>query len=355
MYKTGDRIRFRYTGMKAEILKDYGDGSYAVLLEGDEESIAFAEDIVHENEFGGQEKSEYQKQQKKAKKGLTTEELFYGKDNKEIKKNKKEIKTPEPQEFSAPEIRETEPTGTGCHLAFCETSMQQYTIYMVNDTEVSFGFEFKLYLQKQLIQGFNKVIASNTFYAIGEFSHSQFNDSPHIEFRCSSLKIEKTIKLKYKKFIGAFKKVPLMGLSTYCYLLFKKAKSYKQKKTTIEEYTREQSGEKSFKPFIYKKNDLADIASFETELDLHAEKLIRDTSKYTAGEIYEKQIRKLEEYINKAVEVGVSEVYIIHGLGKGKLQVGVKEYLKYHSEVSKTVNEYFDRYGFGATKVIFKS
>ncbi len=354
MYKSGDKVRFRYTGMKAEILNDYGDGSYAVLLEGNEESIAFVEDIVFENEFDRQEKSEFQKQQQKAKKGLTTEELFYGKNNKEVQKNKKGIKITEQVEFSAPEIKETEPTGTGCHLAFYETSLQQYTIYIVNDTAVSFGFEFKLYLKKKLIHGFNKVITSNTFYAIGEFNHTQFNDSPHIEFRCSSLKIEKTIKLKYKKFVGSFKTVPLMGLKTYCYPLFSEIDPNKQKKGTIEDYTRERSKEKSIKHFRYKKHDLTDIASFDTELDLHAEKLITDTSKYTSGEIYQKQIRKLEEYINKAVEIGVSEVYIIHGLGKGKLQDGVNEYLKYHSEVSKTINEYFDRYGFGATKVIFK-
>ena len=146
-----------------------------------------------------------------------------------------------------------------------------------------------------------------------------------------------------------------MGLSTYCYQLFEEENLYKRKKITLVDYTKEHSEEKSVSPFRYKKHDLAEMASFETELDLHAEKLIRDTSEFTSGEIYEIQIQKLEEYINKAVEIGVSEVYIIHGLGKGKLQEGVKQYLKYHSEVSKTVNEYFERYGFGATKVIFKS
>ena len=47
MFDIGDNIRFKYTGMAAEILSDHMDGSYTVWLEDeDEESIAFADDIV---------------------------------------------------------------------------------------------------------------------------------------------------------------------------------------------------------------------------------------------------------------------------------------------------------------------
>jgi dsDNA-specific endonuclease/ATPase MutS2 len=45
-------------------------------------------------------------------------------------------------------------------------------------------------------------------------------------------------------------------------------------------------------------------------------------------------------------------VYIIHGVGKGRLKEMIHARLKRHSDVEHFKNEYHERYGWGATEVI---
>ena len=65
MFVIGDKIRLRYTGMRAEIVEDHLDGSYTILDDEDEETIAFVEDIVLADHFEHIEVSEIQKSVKK--------------------------------------------------------------------------------------------------------------------------------------------------------------------------------------------------------------------------------------------------------------------------------------------------
>jgi|GEM_PF-3225880 len=374
MFEIGAIVVFKYTGIEAEIVEDHMDGSYTVwIAEDNDDSIAFADDIILKKDFKQIEVSNQQKELKKPPKAPSTESLFFSKSELEERKrqalqpkNKKiahqkassNKKTEEPV-FEVALIEETAPTQSGCYLAFHATTANSYTIYLVNDTNASFSFEFKLFLQKQLSFGFNKLIPANTFFPIGEFLHEQFNDSAHLEFKCPQLNFEKTIKLKYRKFVNTQQAIPLMGLSTYGYLLFKNVTaSVGKSQENIRTYTQDRQSDKASitAPLqnLYRSFDLMDVASFEPELDLHAEKLVNDTSEFTAGELYQIQLDVLDNFVNKAVTMGLKEVYIIHGLGKGRLRDGVDHYLRYHADVKTYKNEFHEKYGFGATCVRFK-
>lgn len=376
MFEIGTKIRFKYTGMLAEIVENHQDGSYTVWLEEEQEdSIAFEDDIVLDRDFKSIEQSEQQKTLKKKKKikGPSTEDLFYSKEELESKKraafqpknsksiiNTKNNDSPSTEEtvFSVAPIVPQLPTQKGCYLAFHQTSIGSYTIYLVNDTLTSFGFEFKLFLNQQLEHGFNKIIPANTYFAIGELLHAQFNDAPFIEFICPNFGFEKIIKLKYVKFVRTQQTIPLMGLNSYAFLLFKNLNPYTKKNSSIKEYTdshkKEQSDLMAPINHLYRSFNLMDVASFEPELDLHAEKLVNDTSEFTARELYELQLQVLEDFMNKAIEFGLKEVFIIHGLGKGKLKQGVDDFLRFHGDVKTYKNEFHEKYGFGATKVLLK-
>jgi len=89
--------------------------------------------------------------------------------------------------------------------------------------------------------------------------------------------------------------------------------------------------------------------------DLHAEKLVDDTSEFTPSELFDLQVQALEAFITQAAALGIKEVFIIHGLGKGKLRARVEQYLRYHGDVKSYKNEFHEKYGFGATRVVFKS
>jgi hypothetical protein len=149
-----------------------------------------------------------------------------------------------------------------------------------------------------------------------------------------------------------------MGLETYGFLLFDKLNPYLKKNHSIKDYTsnhkREQSHLMAPVNRLYRSFDLMDVASFEQELDLHAEKLVNDTSEFTPRELYDLQLQVLEDFMNTAIEFGLKEVFIIHGLGKGKLKQGVDDFLRFHGDVKTYKNEFHEKYGFGATRVLLK-
>ncbi|MFK7796613.1 MAG: Smr/MutS family protein [Aureispira sp.] len=373
MFEIGSRIIFKYTGLEAEILEDHQDGSYTVwLMDDEEEGIAFDDDIVLAKDFSGIQQSELQKEiPKKASKknsGPSTEDLFFSKKEQHARKlqglqpsNNKYIKpksvpTAHIKEtiFEAQALVDTAPQGAGCYLAFHQTATDHYTIYLVNDTPVSFSFKFKLYLNQQIEHGFNKVIPASTYFAIGEFWQAQFNDAPKIEFACPNFHFSKSFKLKYKKFLTNHGVVPLIGIDTYHYLLFSKLEGRKKATTSIKEYTLQERST-NFSSITNTRPNLMDIASFDPELDLHAERLVEDTSEFTPSELFELQLQALDTFITQAAFLEIKEVFIIHGLGKGKLREGVELYLRYHGDIKTYKNEFHEKYGFGATRVVFKS
>jgi len=359
MYELGTIVRFKYTGARAEILEDHMDGSFSVwLLEDDEEIIAFEEDIVPDHAFRGVEQSELQKQlaQKKPPKPpkprMSTEELYFGTVETSASSNTPSKGAPS-STFKATPIIEVPPSNKGCYLVFHPTAEAHYTIYLVNDTDTSFSFKFELWLGEHLEHGFNKMIPASTYFAIGEFWQAQFNDRPQLVFSCPRFDFSKKIKLKYRKFVRTHAPVPLIGIATYQFLLFTKLNPY-AKATSLKDYTKQQQTTPTTSSSSYQKADLLDVAAFKQELDLHAERLVVDTSEYSSRELFELQLRALEDYINKAHELELKEVFIIHGLGKGKLRQAVDHYLKYHGAIATYRNDFHEKYGFGATKVVFK-
>jgi len=63
--------------------------------------------------------------------------------------------------------------------------------------------------------------------------------------------------------------------------------------------------------------------------------------------------KHFDRFIDKAIRLGVPRVYVIHGIGKGKLKNMIASRLIQIPEVQTFKNEYHPRYGWGATEVIF--
>lgn len=356
MFQLGDRIVFRFTGVEAEITAINQDGSYEVwIFEDADHGIAFEDDIVPSNQFKHVEESDWQKQMKKKPKKLSTEDLYFAHPNYPVhpKKEKQTAKNDE-QIFVTPQFKDSPATNSGCYLVFVKTGVTHYTIYIVNDLPVSYGFEFRLLLNNQVVQGLNKVIAAHQYYPIGEFLQEQFNDRASVQFSSKSLHQKIDFKIKYNKLMKQQKTIPLLGVESNFYLLFNNTNPYLNQKQSIKDYTEAQQPNTHNNTYTYTSYGLEDIANFKPEIDLHAEKLVKDTSEYSPAQLFELQLSTLEKYLDKAVQLGISEVFIIHGLGKGKLQQAVAQHLKYHASVLRYKNEYHEKYGFGATKVVLK-
>lgn len=118
----------------------------------------------------------------------------------------------------------------------------------------------------------------------------------------------------------------------------------------ITETTKEKNKAKTetFANFNSKKN------RFNYELDLHADKLISDTSTKSKEEILSIQMNRLKSYLEKAIELRIQHVYIIHGVGSGRLKTEVETILHQHPAIKEYNNNFHPKYGKGATEVVLK-
>lgn len=94
-------------------------------------------------------------------------------------------------------------------------------------------------------------------------------------------------------------------------------------------------------------------ASFQIELDLHAEVFLPNAAKLTDAEIFRRQMQRFEGYLQQAIRMGIPHVFIIHGLGKGKLKAAIAERCRSYPEVRTIRNDHHPRYGFGASEILF--
>lgn len=91
---------------------------------------------------------------------------------------------------------------------------------------------------------------------------------------------------------------------------------------------------------------------FHTELDLHAVTLLgQDAGRKSRDEIFAIQLNRLKSYLNEAISLKIQRVYIIHGIGSGRLKNEVHRILEQMEDVKSYSNSYHPKYAKGATEV----
>ena len=123
-------------------------------------------------------------------------------------------------------------------------------------------------------------------------------------------------------------------------------KSYTQKNVRPVQYQEARNQQ-------YNVHDVKEYANFKGEIDLHVENLQSRKGKMSSSEKLQLQLDHFEQYMDKAIRLGVPRIYVIHGIGKGKLKNRIASRLIQMPEVKTFKNEYHPRYGWGATEVIF--
>jgi hypothetical protein len=383
IFQVGDDVRFRHTGDSARVTKDNLDGSYMVwCADIDEEIVAFQDDIMLARDFRLAELTHIRAKQEKIKK-LSTEEVFYG--TKALNKTelynaalKKELQTEQQikpilttkekdpkvidnQGYIPATISPVAATNTGLYLAFWQDAPQHFTIYLVNDTPNSVGFKYERYLNNYCEHELHHTIAPHEFYAVDDFKQQLFNEASIIDFESTGINFKTSIRLKYKSFLNKLAATtPLMSASTYLYQLI--GADYNPLKAAekgaalaLSEYTKKQlaAQEEKSKPKANQLTPSELLAQFPRVLDLHVESLVDDPKKIV-GSMIGFQLNKMEAYLLKASQIGITEVTLIHGIGDGKLKDAVSLRLRTHPLVEKATNEYHPLYGFGATMVKFR-
>jgi hypothetical protein len=167
----------------------------------------------------------------------------------------------------------------------------------------------------------------------------------------------KSLKIKPKTFFGTLKTAPFLNKPVHLYRLFDKPEQPAEKTgEDLESYTKRHAKPlrtTSSNSQYFNIHDTSELANFDPEIDLHIEKLTESWRKMPNSDILKTQLLHFENFISKAIRLGVPRVFVIHGVGEGKLRDAIATRLMQNPDVQTFKNEYHPRYGWGATEVIF--
>ncbi len=255
----------------------------------------------------------------------------------------------------------------GIQLAFLPVEnrdglTEKFLLYLLNDTKSDVIFDIKLLLNYRTEKWSDKLPATSMI-EFGEFPYDDLNEAPEFECEIKWISTEgvgppeyKSLKIKAKSFFRTLKTAPLLNQPTHLYKLFEKPTGEtKTEEEDLESYTKRHA-----KPTWYKGDDYRSVsavdasglANFSREIDLHIETLIADSAKLSNAEILAIQLNTFEAYLTQALRLGAPSVFIIHGVGKGKLRDEIATRLLKNPDVETFKNEFHPKYGWGATEVI---
>jgi hypothetical protein len=98
-------------------------------------------------------------------------------------------------------------------------------------------------------------------------------------------------------------------------------------------------------------NDPLQKANFPSVLDLHVQQLREDTKGMSSTEILMLQLDKFDRFLDEALRLNIDQIFVIHGIGKGRLKEEIFRRLKNHPHVRNYKNEFHPKYKFGATEI----
>lgn len=124
-----------------------------------------------------------------------------------------------------------------------------------------------------------------------------------------------------------------------------------KKAESLAGYTRAERKLHIPKPRREQSRTVREKAEFDPVLDLHIEKLYPNPKSLKKGEILPLQLKCFDKFLENAIRLKIQQVFIIHGMGNGKLKDEIATRLVLHPGVNTFKNEYHPSFGFGATEV----
>lgn len=283
------------------------------------------------------------------------------------------IHTPDKSHSPDPAHRKVETqytilNATGLQMAFVPTEktpgvVESYDLHLINDTLYEAVVSIGLYFNESAPIKWDGKLPGTGSAEIGAMPFDHLNQSPEIELTLRWVTTEMltdpcttTLKLKPKTFFKNVKTAPLLNTQVHLFKLADAPRFDEDKKQEdLVSYTRRhtRSGY-GFNPSTNKWVEISDskaFADFRQEIDLHIERLRPNAGKLSNTEILRIQLSAFEKFIEEAIRLGVERVFVIHGIGKGKLRDEIATRLLQMPHIRSFKNEYHPRYGWGATEV----
>ena len=242
-------------------------------------------------------------------------------------------------------------------------SVSRFKVWLLNDTSSEFLMEFDLYTHARDVLSVDDKIHASTALELGDFLSDDLNEAPEAFLRVRRITtagvdepIEHTLKIKPKAFFNSLLTAPILNVLAYQFVMIDKFEQEDGKEESdLKTYAKQQVikpvRERNSRP--YKAFDPEALANFVTEIDLHIQSLLNGHARLDKSEIMRIQLQHCQRFVEKAARLGAPRVFLIHGVGEGKLKDAIADQLKANPDVVKFKNEYHHKYGYGATEVIF--
>ena len=345
----GTKVKFLTTPDSGIIIEKLGDGMVMVKLDDFDMDIpAFEEDLVRAEDFLSQKNAV-----------LPT-----------VPKVKPILK-PNQQAIIPPLSIKPVLTNSGIQLAFepikkASGEIDKFTLYLLNDTrfDVVFTLDFLVFDAVEWTK--NGILKAVQFEKVGELSFDTVNDSPQLDVTIKPITtagsdevFSKVLKIKPKQFVKNHQLSKFLNREAHVFPIFDTLENKEvTAKNDLTQYTSDLL--KTAKQKSKGKDDLRmfdpvpnvnEYAAFVPEIDLHIEMLHHAPRDLTTEEIVGIQIKSFESFLAKAIRLNIPKVYVIHGIGKGRLRDLIAARLRRHPNILMFKNEYHEKYGFGATQV----
>ena len=347
LFAIGTRVRFRYTGERGVITAMLDDQMLQVRLDSDPslEIPAFEEDLIRNEDVEPVSAGAkfVQGKQEKSPEAPPRREI----------KNQYHILKPK-----------------GLQIAFepmpgRDGTVTRYKAWLVNDTPQEFLLELDLTTSERDVFLIDDKISASTALELGDLLYDDLNESPELFISIQRITtegldsaLEKNLKIRAKQFFNNLQTVPILNLLAHHFLLFDSfepaANTSENASGDLKSYTkqnlRKPKNERSdtLPPSAF---NVEEFANFIPEIDLHIQNLTNGYARLDKSEILRIQLLHFNRFMDKAVRIGASKVFIIHGVGEGKLKETIAEQLRRRPDVIKFKNEYHHKYGYGATEV----
>ena len=248
-----------------------------------------------------------------------------------------------------------------------------YRIYLINDTQLNFIYQLALSLKKNSVWKTQGRLGPRTMVEAGSLRYAELNESAEIDLETWRLlpdgkgtgqRLGKLLKLKPTQFFNKLTTAPYLNRQVVLYQLFAE-KTLSQKKESpkvipppesLRSYTNRAAQEKQQSKRWYNLQEMPhevwEKATFKNEIDLHLQNLVDDPASIAKNQILSVQLSHFENFMQRAIRLGVERVFIIHGVGEGKLRSAIQKRLQEMEAVQSFKNEFHGRYGYGATEVL---
>lgn len=242
---------------------------------------------------------------------------------------------------------------------FGDEQVDKFKIFLINKTDLAFEFTYSLnYLGRNDFELTSDLAPFKDFY-LNDLPFENLNDNPSFDFEFRLLKpnkhkadfCEANYKIKARQMFMKIEELKEKNLPSINHRLFDQYPDRLHEPPPMLDMSKlTNAGYKVYDAGKARQN----MEPARSVIDLHIEKIISDYNSLSAFEMITLQLKEFEKWYLLSVAHREATLIVIHGIGSGRLKEEIHEILKTKKEVKYFVNQYDQRFGYGATEIVFQ-